>query len=119
MANVRRFDPEANAFSMNLQQMEIKGEFDVSVSTGSTLPFLKAQKAQDAKDYFNMGLIDQEEVLKTVDWPNYQAVMARMDAKAQQAAQMQAENDQAMAMAKAGGGAPAPAPVNAPPLPPV
>jgi len=76
------------------QQIDIKGELDVSVSTGSTLPFMKAQKNQDAKDYFNMGVIDQEELLKTVDWPNYQGVMSRMDQKAQQQAQMQA--DQAM-----------------------
>jgi hypothetical protein len=93
------------------QDMEIKGEFDVTVSTGSALPFMKAQKAQDVKDLFDRGVVDQEEVLKTLEWPNYQALMQRMELKAQQQAQMQAEAAQAEAAAKAGGAAP-------PPLPP-
>jgi hypothetical protein len=87
------------------EQIDIKGNLDVSVSTGSTLPFMKAQKHQDALNLFGQGLIDQEEVLKTMDWPNYKAVMARMDEKAMQQAQMQQDQamqaEQAKAMAKA------------------
>lgn len=85
----------------DIQRIPIKGALDCQVSTGTTLPFMKAQKSQEAKDLFDRQLIDQEEVLKTVDWPNYQAVMARMAQAAQLAAQAQAAQVQAQADAKA------------------
>lgn len=99
------------------QQIDIKGELDVSVSTGSTLPFMKAQKAQDAKDLFDRQAIDQEELLKTLDWPNYQAVMARMDQKAQAAAQAQADQQMQAEQAKAQAKMQSSMPPQAPPLP--
>ncbi len=84
-----------------IQRMPIKGTLDCSVSTGTSLPFLKAQKSQEAKDFFQMGVIDQEELLKTVDWPNYQAVMQRMQQAAAAAAQAEQASMQAAADAKA------------------
>lgn len=101
-AVVRDADPKTGVLG-DAREMEIKGELDVSVSTGSTLPFMKAQKAQDVKDLFNMGIVDQEEVLKTLDWPNYQSVMARMEQKAQELAMQQAQAA-APAPANDGGG---------------
>tara|TARA_R110000868_G_scaffold62962_4_gene189975 strand:- start:3567 stop:5483 length:1917 start_codon:yes stop_codon:yes gene_type:complete len=101
-AVVRHADPTTGQFG-DAQEMMIKGELDVQVSTGSTLPFMKAQKAQDVKDLFTMGLVDQEEVLKTLDWPNYQGLMARMQKKMEQDAMAQAQAAQAEAQVKAGG----------------
>lgn len=119
-AIVRRFnqDPETGVGGYaEAEQIEIKGELDVSVSTGSTLPFMKAQKSQDALNLFGQGLIDQEEVLKTMDWPNYQSVMTRMQQKAAQDAQMQADQAMQAEQAKMMAKQPPPMDQGAPPPP--
>ena len=85
---------------------EIKGDFDVKVATGSSLPFAREEKEQKLLSYYDRGLIDAEEVLKASDYPNYQAVLQRMQEKAMAAAQ-------AEAAAAAGG-----MPPGAPPPPP-
>jgi hypothetical protein len=88
-----------------LSTYEIAGDFDVRVSTGSSLPFAKDEKERKLLAFFDRGLIDAEEVLKESDYPNYQAVTQRM----QQAAMQKAQAD-AAAQGAPGGGAPAPAP---------
>lgn len=73
--------------------IEVKGCPDVRIVSGSALPFAKAQKASTALQYFSAGAIDSEELLKAVDWPNYEEVLrrkAQSDAAAAQA-QMQAK----------------------------
>lgn len=67
----------------------IKGVPDVDVISGSSLPFAKALKSKTALEYLNAGVIDPEEVLKTVDWPNAEQVLQRMQEHAQQQAEMQ------------------------------
>lgn len=73
----------------NMSEYEVTAEFDVRVTTGSTLPFAKKEKYQLAKDMFQLGVIDAEELLKSAEWPNWEAVMGRM--KEQQAQQAQAQ----------------------------
>lgn len=68
------------------QDYILKGNFDVHVNTGSALPFSKAEKEQRLLQYFDRQIIDAEELLKQVEYPNYQAVLARMDQKKAQAA---------------------------------
>jgi hypothetical protein len=80
-------DPQAKQFI-------IQGDFDVRVTTGSSLPFAKTQKMNVAIQMFDRGAIDEPELLKAADYPNWEAVWARVDErnkmKAQQAAQMEA-----------------------------
>ncbi len=69
------------------REFEIRGDFDVKVITGSSLPFAKAEKEQKLLNLFTAGIIDEEEVLKGTDYPNWQAVLARVMEKRAQAAQ--------------------------------
>jgi hypothetical protein len=65
------------------RQFEIQGDFDVRVVTGSSLPFAKAEKEQKLLALFDRGIVDAEEVLKGSEYPNYQAVLERVQAAAQ------------------------------------
>jgi hypothetical protein len=77
------------------KEIPIKGSLDVKVSTGSTMPFMKAQKTRQAMDLFKLGAIDQEELLKATEWANWQVVLERMKQAAQQ--QQEAQMQQQMA----------------------
>jgi hypothetical protein len=83
-----KLDPETG-----ISIYEIAGKFDVKVATGSHLPFAKAEKEEKLNKLFDRGIIDAEEVLKQTEYPNYQAVLQRMQEKAamQAEAEMQAK----------------------------
>jgi hypothetical protein len=92
MANIRKTSqvPGQAPQAQPMQQVPIKGVPDVRVVSGSALPFAKAQKNQSANQLFTSGAIDQQELLKAIDWPNRDEVIRRMEQKAQEAAQAQA-----------------------------
>ena len=71
------------------QAYEVRGKFDVKVSTGSSLPFAKAEKEEKLLNLFQAGIIDEEEVLRGVEFPNWEAVLQRMQQKKMQEAQAQ------------------------------
>lgn len=87
-AIVQRLGPDGGY--MEQKEIPIKGALDVKVSTGSTMPFMKARMERKAMDMFDRGAIDQEELLKSVEWPNHKAVLERMA----QAAQLKAQAEQ-------------------------
>lgn len=88
---VRRFMSTEDGTMEELlsKEVAVKGLPDVKVSAGSALPYAKAQKTTSALNLFDKAAIDQEEVLKAIDWPNYKEVMKRMEIKAQEQAQAQ------------------------------
>ncbi len=69
----------------------INGMLDVKVNTGSTLVFAKADREQRAFALFDRQIIDGEEVLKTLDYPNWEAVLQRVQQRQMEAAQAQAQ----------------------------
>ncbi len=90
VASVRQYvqDPVSGQHKEAFEAKEyvIRGDFDVKVSTGSTLPFAKDAKFARARQMFQDGVIDDEEYLKAADYPNWQAVLQRVNEKKAQAA---------------------------------
>lgn len=78
-------------------EYELHGEFDVKVSTGSSLPFVKSAAGKKAMQLYTLtqppggGVIDAEELLKALEYPNWEAVLQRKkESDAQKMAEMQA-----------------------------
>ena len=73
-------DPNTGKISESpeLQEYPIHGQFEVKVSTGSSLPFAKSEKADKALKLYQLGVIDAEEVLKAMDYPNWEVVLNRV-----------------------------------------
>jgi len=90
-------------------------ERDIKISPDSMLPTTQQETAQQAFQLFGMGVIDGEELLRRLRWPNFKEVWSRAPgnpegAAAQQAQAQQAQAQQAQAQAPE---QPAPAPVPA------
>lgn len=60
------------------REFMVRGRFDVKINTVSGLPFSKAEKEERLLQFFDRQIIDAEELLKQIDYPNYEAVLARM-----------------------------------------
>lgn len=72
-------------------EFPINGSFDVKVATGTSLPYAKAAKEQQALNLFDRGILDAEEVLKTLDYPNKEQILLRIKEQQQAMAQQQAQ----------------------------
>jgi hypothetical protein len=59
-------------------EYEIRGEMDVRVNTISGLPFSKQETEQRVLNLFDRQIIDREEVLKRLDYPNAELITQRM-----------------------------------------
>ena len=68
----------------------LRGELDVRVQAGSDLPFEAADKERKALALFDRQIIDAEEVLDQLQYPNKEKLLVRM-AQMQQAAAEQAQ----------------------------
>lgn len=64
-----------------------KGIFDIKVLSGTSLPFAKAQRSNLALRLHEAAAIDQEELLESLEWPNKEDVLRRMQEKAEADAQ--------------------------------
>lgn len=63
------------------QQVELKSKLDIRMSIGSALPLAKAQKAAQARDLFDKGIIDAEEYLNQIEYPNKEKIIKRLQDK--------------------------------------
>lgn len=69
-------------------QYSLQNRFDVKISTGSSLPFEKSRVEQQTFNLYDRGIIDSEEVMKNIKYPNAEQVIKRMAEKAAQQAAM-------------------------------
>jgi len=53
-------------------------EFDVEVHIGPSVPYSQALVHEQAKEYFQLNAIDQQALLESTNFPNWEQVMARM-----------------------------------------
>lgn len=93
-AVVVNYDQNTQQPMNQVNEYEIRGEFDVKVNTISGLAFSKAENKADLMDLFDRQIIDGEEVLKRLDYPNAEQVLIRMKQAAQEQASMAAQSKQ-------------------------
>ena len=97
VATVQDFDEAGQP--MEPIQYELKGNLDVRISVGTTLPFRKAQRKAQAKELFAMGIYDAEDLLNDLEHPRKEAVLEKFNQRQQAAAEAAAAE-----AAAAGGG---------------
>lgn len=59
------------------KQVPLKSSLDVRMSTGTALPFMKAKRDKQATDLFNMGILDAEDFLDTIEYPNKERIIEK------------------------------------------
>jgi hypothetical protein len=59
-------------------QIPIKSKLDVKINVGSSLPFAKLENRQMAENLFEKGIIDVEEYLKQIDYPNRDKILQKL-----------------------------------------
>tara|TARA_Y100000310_G_scaffold283502_1_gene305519 strand:- start:3250 stop:5022 length:1773 start_codon:yes stop_codon:yes gene_type:complete len=77
-------------------------EFDIRIGAGSTLPVSRQSRFTQALQLFQVGAIDQVELLKHSGWPRFEEVIARMEQ--QKEAQIEAMSAQGGEEGAMGGG---------------
>lgn len=81
IASVEEFqlNQQTSAYEpMGIKEYQIKSGLDVRVSTGSTLPFAKAQRAAMAERFFDKGIIGPEELLEAVEYPGKEKILENL-----------------------------------------
>lgn len=73
-----------------IRNYQIQGSFDVKVGTGSTLPFAKQVKKQELTQLFQLGVIDDETLLRGMDLPNAESIIQKNREMKEAQAQAQA-----------------------------
>jgi hypothetical protein len=108
VATVQDFgqDEAGNAVPMEPIQYELKGNLDVRISVGTTLPFRKAQRKQQAKELFSMGIYDASDLLEDLEHPRKEQVLEKYNQRQQAAAEAEAAAAEAELAAKTGQPAP-------------
>lgn len=72
-------DPNGSiAMSNEEQEFFISGRFDIKVNTGTSLPFAVADKENKSFSLFDRGIIDEEEVLNNIEYPNKEKVIQKL-----------------------------------------
>lgn len=76
------------------QQFELKGNLDIRITVGTTLPFRKAQRKAQAKELFQLGIYDADDLLTDLDHPRKEQVIEKFNQRQQAEAEAQAAAEQ-------------------------
>ena len=76
------------------RKLELKGQFDVRVTTDSELPFDVADDERKVLALFDRGIVDEEEVLNKISYPNREKVLDRLQKRKEAEAQAMAQQEQ-------------------------
>jgi hypothetical protein len=71
---------------MEPQEIKIKSRVDIRFAVGTSLPFAKAAKAQLAEKLFDKQIIDAEEYLTQIDYPNKEKIIEKLNRQQQMSA---------------------------------
>jgi hypothetical protein len=85
VASVQRYemDQESGQYmEQSPEEYQIKSKLDIRITTGTTLPFAKQAKAQLAEKLYDKGIIDAEEYLNQIDYPNKEKIIERLNQRA-------------------------------------
>lgn len=77
-----------------LNMADIKGEFDLTVATGSTVSVSQVASFEQSLALFKLGVIDAKALLEAADYPQRDEIQKRMASQSQQAAQLQIQKEQ-------------------------
>lgn len=77
----------------NTRQYEIKGNLDIRITTGTTLPFAKSQRESRAKELFQLGIYDEEDLLTALDDPKKEQILNKLAKRKEQAAQVAGQQE--------------------------
>jgi len=80
-------DDEKNQTVKPEKRLILKGDFDIKIKSGSSLPFEIADIERKSLALFDRGIIDEEEVLNRLDVPNKEKILQRLAERQQAAAQ--------------------------------
>lgn len=85
---IKEFVDEDQEIAVTPDEKEflISGRFDVKINTSSALPFAVADKEQKTFALFDRGIIDEQEVLEQIDYPNKEKVLERLEQRKAEAA---------------------------------
>lgn len=72
------------------KQVPLKSSLDVRITTGTALPFMKAKRDAQAERFFDKQILDAEDLLKIIEYPNKEAIIQKYNARQQAMAAQQA-----------------------------
>lgn len=74
------YEEDGETMGMAITGTEIMIPAKLNVVSGSTMPVSRIQEREEALNLFQQGAIDQEELLKKMDWPDWKKVVERTKA---------------------------------------
>lgn len=81
IASVQEYqqDPDTGMyFEGEVKEIPLKSRLDVRISVGSSLPFAKLENRTLAEKLFDKGIIDAEEYLTQIEYPNKEKIIQRL-----------------------------------------